>query len=52
MAKAQSLRIGVLASGAGTTLQAVVDAIGKVQTGPMDRPTQPVVIESVTVEER
>ena len=27
MAKPQSLRIGVLASGAGTTLQAVIDAI-------------------------
>ncbi|MFT4008808.1 MAG: peptidylprolyl isomerase [Nocardioidaceae bacterium] len=32
--------------------QAVVDAIGKVATGAMDRPTDPVVIESVTVEER
>ena len=30
----------------------VVDVIGKVATGPMDRPVEPVVIESVTVEER
>ena len=28
----------------------VVDKIGKVRTGPMDRPVEPVVIESVTVE--
>jgi len=32
--------------------QAVVDEIGKVPTGAMDRPQQPVVIESVTIEER
>ena len=32
--------------------QAVVDKLGKVPTGPMDKPQQPVVIESVTVEER
>ncbi|HSV40856.1 MAG TPA: peptidylprolyl isomerase [Nocardioidaceae bacterium] len=32
--------------------QAVVAAIGKVSTGAMDRPQPPVVIESVTVEER
>jgi peptidyl-prolyl cis-trans isomerase A (cyclophilin A) len=32
--------------------QAVVDAIGKVPTGSQDRPVQPVVIESVTIEER
>jgi peptidyl-prolyl cis-trans isomerase A (cyclophilin A) len=30
----------------------LVDAIGKVPTGPMDRPVEPVVIESVTVDER
>ncbi len=32
--------------------QRVVDAIGKVPTGAMDRPQQPVVIESVAIEER
>jgi peptidyl-prolyl cis-trans isomerase A (cyclophilin A) len=32
--------------------QQVVDAIGNVKVGAMDRPVQPVVIESVTVEER
>lgn len=32
--------------------RAVVDAIGKVATGPMDRPAEPVVMESVTIEER
>ena len=30
----------------------VVDAIGSTKTGPGDRPAQPVVLESVTVEER
>jgi peptidyl-prolyl cis-trans isomerase A (cyclophilin A) len=30
----------------------VVDAIGTTRTGPGDRPVEPVVIESVTVEER
>jgi peptidyl-prolyl cis-trans isomerase A (cyclophilin A) len=30
----------------------VVDAIGKLPTGSMDRPVEPVVIESVTVDER
>jgi peptidyl-prolyl cis-trans isomerase A (cyclophilin A) len=30
----------------------VVDGIGKLPTGQMDRPQQPVVIESVTVEQR
>jgi peptidyl-prolyl cis-trans isomerase A (cyclophilin A) len=29
----------------------VVDAIGKVKTGPMDRPVEPVVFESVTIVE-
>ncbi len=32
--------------------QQVVDAIGKLPTGAMDRPQEPVVIESVTIEER
>jgi peptidyl-prolyl cis-trans isomerase A (cyclophilin A) len=32
--------------------QAVVDKIGKAPTGAMDRPVEPVVIESVTIEER
>jgi peptidyl-prolyl cis-trans isomerase A (cyclophilin A) len=32
--------------------QAVIDAIGTTATGPMDRPIDAVVIESVTVEER
>ncbi len=32
--------------------QAVVDKIAKVRTGPMDRPAEPVVMESVTIEER
>jgi peptidyl-prolyl cis-trans isomerase A (cyclophilin A) len=32
--------------------QGVVDAIATTKTGPMDRPVDPVVIETVTVEER
>ena len=32
--------------------QGVVDKIGAVRTGPMDRPVEPVVIESVSVKER
>ena len=32
--------------------RAVVDAIATTEVGPMDRPVEPVVIESVTVEER
>ncbi len=34
------------------TSQQVVDAIATTQVGPMDQPAEPVVIESVTVEER
>jgi peptidyl-prolyl cis-trans isomerase A (cyclophilin A) len=36
----------------GDVSQQVVDAIATTPTGPMDRPIDPVVIESVTVEER
>jgi peptidyl-prolyl cis-trans isomerase A (cyclophilin A) len=36
----------------GTDSRAVVDAIAREKTGPMDQPAEPVVIESVTVEER
>ena len=32
--------------------RAVVDAIATTETGPMDRPAEPVIIESVTVEDR
>ena len=35
-----------------TESRAVVDAIGSTKTGPMDQPADPVVIESVTVEDR
>lgn len=36
----------------GADSQAVVDAIATTKTGPMDQPADPVVIESVTVEDR
>ena len=32
--------------------QGVVDQIGNAKTGPMDQPVEPIIIESVTVEER
>ncbi len=35
-----------------STSQAVVDTIATTKTGPMDRPVEPVVLESVTFEER